>query len=72
MVNFEPHYFKTAAEAAEVAETIPAYEPSQFLRDSEVKAGLGKPKVREFTCGFAVQLGNHGNYYPAIKADSSD
>lgn len=72
MVNFCPRYFESAAKAAEVAKTIPAYKPSRFLRHSEIEAGLGKPMVREFTCGFAIQLGNHGNYYPATTADCSD
>ena len=62
-------YFKTEAEAMEVAISLPEFEPSKYLAKYEIEQGLGKARVVVFQKGFAVQLGAYGSYYPSATAD---
>ena len=62
-------YFDSLAQAEQAMSSMPAFKPSRFLSAREIHAGAGNAVIREFGCGFAIQLGDCGNYYPATTAD---
>lgn len=63
-------YFPTRRAAEEKVADLPPFAPSKFLSKTEVERGDGLvAQVREFKRGFAIQLGDCGNYFPATTAD---
>lgn len=65
-------YFPNREAAEETMATLPPFAPSRFLSKTEINRGAGLAQVREFTRGFAIQLGNCGNYFPSTTADCQD
>lgn len=62
-------YFPTRRAAEEKVADLPPFAPPKFLSKTEVERGDGLAQVREFKRGFAIQLGDCGNYFPATTAD---
>ena len=63
MTQFKPAYFATRAQAQTVVDTLPAFKASRFSE------GLAIYKIVEFEGGYAIQLGDYGNYHPCTTAD---
>lgn len=63
-------YFPTRQAAEDILAALPPFTPSRFLSKSEIAHGDGLAQVREFERGFAIQLGDCGNYFPATTADA--
>ena len=62
-------YFKTYDDAVEIRDNLPPFNPSRFLTVREIENGACKVKIVEFIRGFAIQLGDFGEYYPATDND---
>lgn len=71
-MKLQTTYFKTYAEAKAIADNLPPFTPSTFLKKFDLEVGRGLPRVVEFDRGFAVQLGCCGNYYPNKTADCEE
>jgi len=56
-------YFSTYEKAQAVIETLPPFKASRFSN------GIAKYKIVEYGKGFAIQLGDYGNYHPCTTAD---
>jgi hypothetical protein len=63
MKKFKPAYYATREQAQAVIDTLPAFKASRF------NEGLAIYKIVEFKPGFAIQLGDYGNYHPCATAD---
>ena len=62
-------YFPTRQSAEAKMSTLPPFAPSKYLSKTEIDRGAGSAQVREFKRGFAIQLGDCGNYFPTTTAD---
>lgn len=62
-------YFPTRQAAETMMTTMPPFTPSKYLSKTEIERGAGLAQVREFGRGFAIQLGDCGNYFPSTTAD---
>lgn len=60
---FKPIYYATREQAQAVVDTLPPFKASRFC------AGLAQYKIISFTKGYAIQLGDYGNYHPRTNAD---
>ncbi len=61
--SFAPIYFATREQAQSVVDTLPPFEASRFC------VGIARYKIVGFTKGYAIQLGDYGNYHPRTNAD---
>ena len=61
--SFAPIYYATREQAQSVVNTLPPFEPSRFC------VGPAHYKIVGFTKGYAIQLGDYGNYHPQTNAD---
>lgn len=61
--KFDPIYYATREQAQAVIDTLPPFQASRF------NEGLAIYKIVEYTMGYAIQLGDYGNYYPCTSAD---
>lgn len=64
--SFAPIYYATREQAQSVVDTLPPFEASRFC------VGIAHYKIVEFTKGFAIQLGDYGNYHPRTNADLAE
>ena len=60
---FAPIYYTTREQAQSVVNTLPPFEASRFA------VGIAHYKIVEFTKGYAIQLGDYGNYHPRTNTD---
>lgn len=60
--SFAPIYYATREQAQSVVNTLPPFEASRF------SVGIARYKIVEFTKGYAIQLGDYGNYHPRTNA----
>jgi hypothetical protein len=63
MEQFKPAYYATRAQAQAVIDTLAPFKASRF------NEGLAIYKIVEFKRGYAIQLGDYGNYHPCTSAD---
>ena len=61
--SFVPIYYATREQAQSVVNTLPPFEASRFC------VGIAQYKIVGFTKGYAIQLGDYGNYHPRTNAD---
>jgi hypothetical protein len=66
LASFSPIYYATREQAQFVVNTLPPFEPSRFC------VGPAHYKIVGFTKGYAIQLGDYGNYHPRTNADLED
>jgi len=64
--NFDPIFYATREHAQAVVNTLPPFKASRF------NVGLAIYKIVEFTKGYAIQLGDYGNYHPRTNADLAE
>ena len=60
MNKFNPVYYPTRKQAQDVIDVLPPFEASRF---SDRPASY---KIVEVTKGYAIQLGDFGNYHPCV------
>ena len=63
MSKFKPVYYATREQAQAVIDTLPAFTAGRF------NDGPAIYKIVEFRKGYAIQLGDFGNYHPRTHAD---
>ena len=61
--SFKPIFYATRAQAQAVVNTLPPFEASRFC------VGIAQYKIVSFTRGYAIQLGDYGNYHPRNNAE---
>jgi hypothetical protein len=64
--SFAPIYYATQEQAQSVVDTLPPFKASQFC------VGVARYKIVGFAKGYAIQLGDYGNYHPRTNADLDD
>ena len=66
LTSFVPIYYATQEQAQSVVDTLPPFKASRFC------VGIARYKIVGFTKGYAIQLGDYGNYHPRTNADLED
>ena len=61
--SFKPTFYATREQAQAVVDTLPPFEASRFC------VGIAQYKIVGFTKGYAIQLGDYGNYHPRTNTD---
>ena len=61
--SLAPIYYATREQAQSVVNTLPPFKASRFC------VGIAQYKIVSFTRGYAIQLGDYGNYHPRNNAD---
>jgi hypothetical protein len=64
--SFAPTYYATREQAQSVINTLPPFRASRFC------VGIARYKIVGFAKGYAIQLGDYGNYHPRTNADLED
>jgi hypothetical protein len=63
MMKDKTIYFATREKAQAVIDTLPPFKASRF------SDGIACYKIIEFGKGYAIRLGDYGNYHPRSTAD---
>lgn len=66
LASFAPIYYATQEQAQSVVDTLPPFKASRFC------VGIARYKIVGFARGYAIQLGDYGNYHPRTNADLED
>ncbi len=61
--SFNPIFYATREQAQTVVDTLPPFKASRFC------VGIAKHKIVGFSKGYAIQLGDYGNYHPRTNDD---
>ena len=66
LASFNPIYYATEEQAQSVIDTLLPFKVSRSC------VGIARYKIVGFAKGYAIQLGDYGNYHPRTNADLED